>query len=365
MSTTVLSNNGLASMDWKQVVYNQIVQRKSEELDATSAKLQDAFESKSTYYDTKSNQYAKVKASVSNAGVAVENGEEGITAIKDLLLQMRITVGLYGEADTDEAKAALKTKFDDYVDQINRTADTYAPAYNPIGNVVSTDWTPNEITFTSDIAGDETSIGGTYVGSDFYVAADDGTTWVPDPGSSSITQYTVYNTQNERDSTKADGFASTRTGLRLDSYDPETGRITMTVDPENSATQVTGTLKTGGLGVMQSWFYDLDSEEGRAAVTEAITKADNTVAAAEGQLGGMAVVVKAAGDKVDKSLNALNADRSDAMKAQLSATYAAQVKQQQELQILKQTFENMSAQQSYYTSIFANSGRSSIFDFTG
>ena len=52
------------------------------------------------------------------------------------------------------------------------------------------------------------------------------------------------------------------------------------------------------------------------------------------------------------------------MKDQLSATYAAQVKQQQELQVLKQTFESMSAQQSYYTSIFANSGSSPLFDFT-
>lgn len=364
MSSMVLSNNGLASMDWKQVVYNQIVQRKSDELDATSAKLQAAFDSKSAYYDGQSSQYAKVKASISNATIAVDNGQEGLSSIKDLLLQMRITVGLYGEADTDEAKAALKTQFDEYVDQINRTADTYAPAYNPIGNVVSTDWTPNEITFTNDIAGDETSIGGTYIGTDFYIAADDGTTWVPDPGSSSITQYTVYNTQNEPDSTKTGGFASTRTGLRLDSYDPDTGRITMTVDPENANTQVTGTLKTGGLGVMQSWFYDLDTEEGRAAATEAITQADNTVAAAEGQLGGMAVVVNAADAKVEKSLDALNADRSDAMKDQIAATYTLQVKQQQELQVLKQTFENMSAQQSYYTSIFANSSRSSIFDFT-
>lgn len=364
MSSTVLSNDGLASMDWKQVAYNQIVQRKSDELDATSAKLQDAFESKSTYYDTKSNQYAKVKASVSNAEIAVENGQEGIAAIKDMLLQMRIVVGLYGEADTDEAKAELKTRFDEYVDQINRTADTYAPAYNPIGNVVSTDWTPNEISFTSDIAGTETSVGGAYVGSDFYIAVPGGTTWVPDPGSSSITEYTVYNTQNERDSTKAGGFASTRTGLRLDDYDPETGEITVTVDPENADVQVTGTLKTGGLGVMQSWFYDLDSEEGRAAATAAITNADNTVAAAEAQLGGMAITVKAAGNKVDKSLDALNVDRSEAMKDQLSATYAAQVKQQQELQVLKSTFENMAAQQSYYTSIFANSSRSSIFDFT-
>lgn len=362
--STVLSNNGLASMDWKQVVYSQIVQRKADELDATTAKLQDSFEAKSAYYDTQSNQVIKVKASVGNAGIAVENGQEGAAEIKDMLLQMRIVVGLYGEAETDEARAALKERFDEYVDKINRTADTYAPAYNPIGNVVSTDWTPNEITFASDVSGTETSVDGTYIGSDFYVAADDGTTWVPEPGSSSITQYSVYNTQNERDSTKAGGFASTRNGLRLDAYDPATGRITMTVDPQNAATQVTGTLKTGGLGVMQSWFYDLDSEAGRAAATEAIGKAENVVAAAEGQLGGMAVAVKAADKKMDRALANLNANRSEAMKAQLTASYKAQIQQQQELQILKSTFQNMASQQASYTSIFAGAQRSSIFDFT-
>lgn len=364
MSTTVLANNGLASMDWKQVVYSQIVQRKQDELSATSEKLQESFDNKSAYFDTQANQYAKIKASISNAKIAVENGQEGIAEVKDFLLQMRITVGLYGEATNPEEKARLKEQFDEYVDKINRTADLYAPAYNPIGNVVSTDWTPNDISFTADITGRETKVNGTYVGTDFYIEADDGTTWVPDPGSSSITQYTLYNTQNEADSTKAEGFASTRNGLRLESYDPETGAITVTVDPENAATVVTGTMKTGGLGVMQSWFYDLDSEEGRAAATAAIAAAENTVSAAEGQLGGMAVAVKAADGKMDRALKDLNAQRSGAMKTQLNASYAAQVKQQQELQVLKTTFQNMAKQQSYYASIFAGTKTSELFDFT-
>lgn len=364
--STILSNDGLASMSWQQVVYNQIVQRKTAELDATSNELQEAFDNKSSFYDAQSNQLAKIKAGISNAGLAVENGQDGIKEIKNNLLQMRILVGQYGEATNDEERTRIRDQFDDYVDQINRTADTYSAAYNPIGKVVPTDWTPNTISFTKDLAGNSVDMQGTYIGADFYIQADDGTTWVPDAGSSSITQYTIYNTHNPVDSTKAAGFASTRNGLELVDYDPDTGDVSLIVDPNNAATPITGKLVTGGIGLMQSWFYgSLDSEEGRQAASAALDQADTMVAAAEARVGSMSVTVQSADSAIDRSLDDLNADRSDAMKEQLTATYTAQVKQQQELQVLQQTFQNMASQQSYYKSIFANSGSSPLFDFTG
>ena len=363
--STILSNDGLASLSWQQVVYNQIVARKTEELDAASAKLQEAFDDKSSYYDAQSNQLAKVKASVSNAGLAVENGQEGLAEIKDNLLQMRILVGQYGEADNDEERARIKDEFDEYVDQINRTADTYSRAYNPIGNVTSTDWTPNTIAFTKDISGNEVEMSGVYAGADFYIEAEDGTVWVPDAGASSITQYTVYNTHNERDSTKADGFTSTRNGLELVDDDADTGTITMIVDPNNEGTEVSGTIKMGGLGLMQSWFYGgLDTEDGRARALAALDAADNQLVASEAKVNSMAATVKAADANVDRSLDEINQDRSDALKKQITANYTEQVKQQQELQVLQQTFQNMAMQQSYYQSIFSGAQVSPLFDFT-
>ncbi|SBW01509.1 conserved hypothetical protein [uncultured Alphaproteobacteria bacterium] len=363
--STILSNDGLASMSWQQVVYNQIVQRKTTELDATSTKLQEAFDSKSDYYDAQSNQLAKVKASISNADLAVDNGKDGIADIKEALLQMRILVGQYGEAESDEERGLIRDKFDEYVDKINRTADTYSAAYNPIGNVTRTDWTPNSIDFTKNLAGETVEMQGTYVGADFYIEADDGTIWVPDPGSSSITQYETFNTLNPADSTKGEGFVSTRNGLKLVDYQADTGDISLIVDPNNAATPVSGKLVTGGIGLMQSWFYGgLDTEEGRQAASAALDEADNLVAAAEARVGGMSTTVKAASTSVDRELEALNADRSEAMTEQLSATYALQVKQQQELLLLKQTFQNMASQQSYYKSIFAGAGTSPLFDFT-
>jgi len=368
MSSTplVLDNDGLASVSWQQTIYNQIVERKQQEMEDTSDKLQEAYDAKSVYFDSQSNQLARIKASISNASLAVENGQEGLSDIKDYLLQMRITLGNYA---TSDSKDLLRDEFDAYVDKINNAADLYAKNYNPIGNVVSTDWTPNSIDFTTSTSGHETTMEGVYAGTDYYIEDTDGNLWVPDRGSSTITEYTDYKTTNPVDSDKGDGFASTRTGMRLDSYDAATGAITFTINPDNETASetVSGTIKFGGLGLMQSWFYgDLDTEEGRAAALEALDAADNLVSASEARLANMSTTVNAADTKIDAQLDDLKDQRSEALREQMIANYQQQVKQQQELQILQNTFSNMETQSAYYKSLFTNAGISTspLFDFT-
>ncbi len=362
MSTTILSNDGLAGISWQQVVYNQITERKATELESETADIEARYDAKTAAFDSQANNWAKVKASISNAELAVDNGQEGIDEIKDILLEMRILLGNYPESLSPDQQ---RDQFDEYVDQINRIADTYSKAYNPIGNVVSTDWTPNTIAFTTDLAGNETSMTGTYVGADFYIESDDDTIWVPESGTSTITQYTVYNTENEPDSTKAEGFASTRNGLKLLDYNAETGEVTVVVDPENDPQTVHGTLKTGGLDLMQSWFYKgLDTEDGRAAALAAIEHAETMITAAESKMVGMSATVKAADLKADDAMSELKDDRSEAMRDQLTETYAAQIKQQQELQILQNTFSNMATQQAYIEQIFASVNKGPFYDIS-
>jgi len=367
MSTPlVLDNDGLASISWQQSVYNQIVSRKQQEMEDTSAKLQEAYDAKSVYFDSQANQMARLKASVSNAALAVENGQEGLADIKEHLLQMRIALGNY---PTSDSKDTLRDDFNAYVDKINNAADLYAKSYNPIGNVVGTDWTPNTIAFTTSISGHETEMQGVYAGTDYYIEDSEGHLWVPDRGSSTITEYTNYKTTNPVDSDKGDGFASTRNGMRLDDYDEETGEITFTVNPNNETESeaVSGTIKFGGLGLMQSWFYgDFDTEEGRTAALEALDKADNLIDAAEARLANMSTTVKVADNKMDAQMDELKDQRSEALREQMIANYQQQVKQQQELQILQNTFANMGTQGSYYKSMFASAGigTNPLFDFT-
>jgi len=375
MSVDILQGSGLNSLSWQQVTYNQMIAQKQEELTKGTAKIENSYDSQTALLDMQSDQWAKVKASLNNAEIAVDNGEEGTDKIKDILLNMRILIGNFAELkdteategiDLSETKLELQGQFDEYVDEINRIADAYSEAYNPIGRVVSTDWTPNTITYKTDIYNNGQTMTGSYIGADFYIASDDGTLWVPEPGTSSIQQYEIYNTDNEKDSTKADGFTSTRNGLRLDSYDESTGAITITVDPENDAMQVTGTIKFGGMELMQSWFYDgLDSEAGREAALAAIEKAEVLVVGAESNLAGMRATVARDTKKADDGLAALNEERSEAMRGQLTDTYALQIQKQQEIQVLQQAFQTMEQQSAYFETMFMSVQKNPFLDVMG
>lgn len=363
MTSMVLSNNGLSSFNWQQVVYDQIVQRKSEELQASSDKLNTVMSGTADpYYENMANRFASTKASIGNAEMAVKNGQKGTEKVRELLISMRTAVLNYGES---ESKDNLRTQFDDAVDQINRTVDLYSKAYNPIGNVDQTLWTPNSISFSSDMMLPETTMSGTYAGADYYIAADDGTTWVPDPGSSTITQYTSFSPSAPDASVKGEGYTSTRGGLKLNSYDEATGQVSITVNPNHDDNYtITGTLKTGGLGVVQSWFYDLDTEEGRDEALKAISAAEARVTASESNLTMMSSTLKSASGKVQDAQNAFSETRSKATQAAIQENYDAQVKAQQELQILQNTFSTMSTQQANYATLFNSVKTSPLFDFT-
>lgn len=361
MSSMVLSNDGLAGFNWQQVVYNQIVARKAEEYQETSTKLQEAMSGNNAYYDNMSSRYAHAKASINNAEVAVGNGKKGTEKIREQLLKLRSAVTQYGQSDS---KAMLRTQFDDAIDQINRTADIYAKAYNPIGNVTRVEWTPNTISFTGDLLRPEVHMTGSYAGADFYIETED-SVWVPDPGVSMVSEYTSYSPSTPEASEKTGAHASTRGGLKLESYDAETGAVTVTVDPNGETPRtVTGTLKTGGLGLMQSWFYDLETEEGRQKALDAISAAEGRLTATEANLTTMSSQVKSESARVEDGLNTLKATRSAAMKQQIQASYAAQVKVQQELQILRNTFSTITSQQATYASMFSSVKTSPLFDFT-
>ncbi len=359
MSTSILQNNGLQSLSWQQVTQSQIMTRVSEELQKETAKVEEKYDSQNVLLDAQSQKLASLKAGINNAEIAVDNGEDAVKEVKDALLKMRILLGNYPESDDKEQ---LRTDFDEYVDKINRSVNLYAKAYNPVGNVVNTDWTPNTISYERDQSSNRTEMTGTYIGSSFYIEAEDGTMWVADPGSSSIQQYEIYKTDNVADSTKGDGFASTRSGLYLNSYNEETGEITVTVDPENNPKTVTGTIHKGGTELMQSWFYDLDTEDGRAKALAAIDRADALVVGAEATLTGMKATIANDSAKVQKELELNKEKRGENLTAQMTESYELQVQKQQELQILQNTFSQMAAQQANYSKIFKSVNTNPLLD---
>ena len=150
-----------------------------------------------------------------------------------------------------------------------------------VGNINPIDYSPNQIEYRNDLGIGSTTLTGTYIGTNFRIFADDGTVWEPELGTD-ILQATSSQGGPKQEYTTDDGqtinkATSTRNGITLNSYDPDTGAISLDISivPTDAPITVTGTLERTGLGIMQSWFYnDFATEADRTAAFQDISDAE-------------------------------------------------------------------------------------------
>lgn len=326
-------------------------QAEKEAIDSTTKARTDAI-------DRENERYISVKAQINNAKIAVENGEEGIETIRNTLLTMRTPVALAGEAGEDVK--LRKEEFDTYFNNINNEANSSGPLFSLVGNINRVDFAPNTIEYRSNLGIGQTTLTGTHIGSDYRIKASDGSYWIPELGTDTITHRSdiqgVVQKTTLSDGTEVDKMASTRNALKLVSYNEATGDITVevTFDPGLPAETVTGKLERDGIGIMPSWFYDgLATDTGRQRAFQAIEKADL-------ELTGKATALTIARTKVtqddkviDESLNRLTQDKTKAMIDQLTETEKLQIKAQQQIQAMYYNLETLSSQQQNYIQAFA------------
>jgi len=114
-----------------------------------------------------------------------------------------------------------------------------------------------DFTFNVGAHGTTATVGGQYIGNDYYIIDSNNNRWQPDKTAKILKQYSEY---PDSPTSKAGNFA---TGLQLDSILGDA--ITFTVGPDTaSPEQFTGTLYRSGTDVMDSWFYDgLSTSDGR------------------------------------------------------------------------------------------------------
>lgn len=114
-----------------------------------------------------------------------------------------------------------------------------------------------DFTFNVGIRGNTATVGGQYIGNEYYIIDSNNNRWQPDKTAKILKQYSVY---PDSPTSKAGNFA---TGLQLDSISGNA--ITFTVGPGTaSPEQFTGTLYRSGTDIMDSWYYDgLSTSTGR------------------------------------------------------------------------------------------------------
>jgi hypothetical protein len=313
--------------------------------------------------DAQNERYISVKAQINNANIAVENGQESIAAIRTALLEIRTPVALAAEEGEDpEFQAGT---FDTKLNFINNEADTGGPAFNLVGNINRNDFTPNSIEYRNDLGAGATTLTGTYAGSDYRIRVADGSYWIPELGTDTITHRSelqgVIQTTTLSDGTEVDKTASTRNALQLVSYNATTQEVTfeVTFDPSLPPESVTGTLERHGLGVMPAWFYEgLETEAGRQRAFTDINKAEVELTSAEATLSQAAAAVKKDSQKVDQALDSLTQDKVKVLNTQLTETQELQIKTAQQIQAMFYNLQTLSSQQQNYIQAFAGFVRS-------
>ncbi|MDX2223507.1 MAG: hypothetical protein SFV21_12205 [Rhodospirillaceae bacterium] len=320
-------------------------------------------ETRTQAIDAEDDRYIMVKAQINNAKIAVDSARESIASIRNMLLELRTTVALAGETGEDSEFRA--GEFDAKVAAINGEADTGGRAFNLVGYIDRTDFSPNTVEYRKSLGSASTELLGTYIGHDWRVRANDGTVWVPDLGADSLTQYSelqgVVQKTTLSDGTETDKTVSTRNGLELISYNPSTGAITfeVTIDPSNPPETVTGTLEQEGIGLFGSWFYGkLDTAAGRDAAFKAIEKAEIELTSRETAIEKAAAQVSTDMRKVDEELSRLSQDKVATLTQQIEETEKLQITTAQQIQAMEINLDNLSEQQRTYLNAFAGYVRS-------
>lgn len=313
--------------------------------------------------DAESDRYVMVKAQINNAKIAVDSGKESIAAIRNMLLELRTTVALAGEAGEDPVFRS--EEFDAKIATINGEADVGGRAFNLVGYIDRLDFSANTVEYRKSLGAAATELQGTYIGHDWRIRANDGTYWVPDLGADSLTQYSelqgVVQKTTLSDGTQVDKTASTRNAVSLVSYDSSSGAITIevTFDPTNPPETVTGTLEQEGIGLFGSWFYDkLASAAGRQAAFDAINKAEVELTSRESVLERAAAQVATDMRRVDQELARLSRDKVGALTEQLEETEKLQITTAQQILAMQTNLDTLSEQQQNYLNAFAGFVRS-------
>lgn len=355
-----LTTKGFSQASMGDTLLNAATSRVAMQVQAERREIQTRFEQREDSLSARSDRWVNVKAQIKNAEIAVDNGFDAIKRARDLMIGMRNDLADM-ERDPDFHREQFDTKFK----QLNAAMDTYAKNFNLIGNVQPTDWTPNEISYRNDLGISTRTLTGTFAGSDFYIADDSGGQWVPDPDSYSLEYYpTGYPGETDGE------LVSLANGVTLDSYDPDSGAITIKVNLGKTEETVTGTLHQAGNGLMGSWFYgnfedadgNIDPDKLEAA-RQAITEAEIQMDLAQGKMASLKNQVDIDTANADKALDDLSEERRDLLREQLQEQLDLQQKVEQQYQAMVNNLDTMDQEQQRYLDIFGSTlARSPLLD---
>lgn len=339
---------GTQDLSLNRQIENQIVQQVADRFTKQTNRIEQESQARIDTINKQSDALIKVKAEIGNVRLAMDNGLEGVESIRDQLRIMKET--LVEIENAEEFSDYHRNKFDEAFGELNNSANLYGKNFNPIGAVDRRTFEPNEFTYFYSTTGATQTLQGSFLGSDYRIEADDGTVYLPNLGSRSLSQ------REEVLSTDDIRSFSTQNGVQLGSYDPTTGAITITLDPNNEPEAVNGTLVKGGLEVYESWFYnDFGSQADIEAAREAIAAAEVDLIISEAQLTNNIKTLDRQEAAIDEQNQIFRDRRRNAIRNMAERQVELETKSTREIQALLQNLESARTQAASYASVFRNS----------
>lgn len=197
----------------------------------------------------------------------------------------------------DLTASEVATEWDNKLRKINQLADAGAKlikdgknyyAKNLIDTQSRTSFSTQTLYAPYSRTGDTYPVTGVFLGTDYYITDSGGDFWNSDTGyvgsedaTGTLAEYTSY-------SDSPTGVSDSVTSITLDSFTRSTGAVTFTL---SDATQVSGTVTRGGLGLLDAFLYgnfdtgvdanaidnardDLDAAEALLLTTQAQYRSD-------------------------------------------------------------------------------------------
>jgi len=175
-----------------------------------------------------------------------------------------------------------------------------------------------DFSFNVGIHGNTATVGGQFIGNDYYIIDSNNNRWQPDKRSKILKQYSEY---PDTPTSKAGNFT---TGLQLDSISGDA--ITFTVAPDTaSPEQFTGTLYRSGTNIMDSWFYDgLETSSGRDLALADLAEAKEALTLEVNRYNTSLTTTEFYASMVDASIKGYRKETNDLILEQARAVQEAQ-----------------------------------------
>jgi galactitol-specific phosphotransferase system IIB component len=308
-----LASNQSRGMESLVQISQKLVERMNEErrdvaVDVTRADLVEANRKKADLIAYK----AKIADHLSAASKAKNAIEWVSSTLNSMLSDLQALAG----ADA-ETRAAAAAAFDEDLAFINSKVDgaNQKVGYqniNLVGNTTAPNFSVDDLYVRTSERGGSAFMDGVYMGARFNIEDAEGDLWRYDETKDAYVEYSSDGTGTPTGNTIAGD------GLTVDSYDSDTGAVTL-----GGSGSLSGTVVKGGLGVLKAEFYDDFADD--AAVDRAIddvTDAISYVTSRGAAIKAQATLVSTSNRMIQEKINQLSSEISSITQEELAETDA-------------------------------------------